>query len=163
MSRRLYPRSQEWELWDLRCLGRLESLPCRANGRVEWNLPSSLPKGAAKYCEFSRPIKFHHLDVPDSDQHLLRRAPKPSAQKRSCQRRLGRNAPAGAAGPGSTSLSSNGAGARPCFAHETPARRLSPLRGRGFPPCGNRGDAGNYRDRFEEHTFPGEEKSSPDP
>src|SRR6266850_6846385 len=34
-----------------------------------------VPKSAAKYCEFSRAIKFYHLDLSHSDQHLLRRAP----------------------------------------------------------------------------------------
>ena len=32
----------------MRCPGRLESLPCRANGRSEWNLPKTLQAAPAK-------------------------------------------------------------------------------------------------------------------
>jgi len=44
-----------------------------------------------------------------------------------------------------------------------PARMFSVVRKvRGFPPCGDRRDAGDDRNGLEEHSFSGEEESSPD-
>src|ERR1700719_3132968 len=49
-------------------------------------------------------------------------------------------------------------GAHACQAHATPARRFSLVRGGGFPPCGDRRDAGDVRNGLEEHAFSGEEE-----
>src|SRR6202011_1833858 len=123
----------------------------------------SLSEGAAQHLQFSRAVQLRRLDVSHFGEHVLRRAPQPPAQERSLGARRGRrrrNSVAGAASAGGASVAAPRAGAGAGHADAASARRFSFVRGGRISPRGNFRDAGNYRGGLEEHTFPGEEKSS---
>ncbi len=46
----------------------------------------NLARNVAQHRELSRAIEFRDLDVPDPDQHVLRRATEPDAKERSRER-----------------------------------------------------------------------------
>ena len=58
-------------------------------------------------------------------------------------------------------FATNGAGTGAGRVDEASARRFFAVRSRRLPSCGNCRNAGDHGDGFEEHTFSGEEKSSP--
>jgi len=143
------------------------AIPLTAEDAVQETFPESCRRSIAR---LSRPIEFRHLDntgsliKPRATNARRSRLPQERSRKTTIprKRRVLSPAPRPGAHPSLRMALERAPSAKASRKHQ---------RDVFFPPCTKSkvfrhaeiaGDAGDDRDCFEEHTFSGEEKSSPD-